>query len=190
MARRASIDDEELLGRLTAVFRDLGYAGASLSALSEATGLKRASLYHRFPGGKEEMARAILRRAEEWLGEHILKPLKSDQSPEARIRHMAKKLDECYGGGQEACLLNVLASQDIHAGPFSDHIQKSFEIWIAALADVLIDAGIQRKESKKRAERAIAMLQGSLVLSRGMGITRPFKNFLADLPESLLGTAP
>ena len=44
------VNEDELLDRLTDVFRTYGYEGASLSKISEATGLQRASLYHRFPG--------------------------------------------------------------------------------------------------------------------------------------------
>ena len=54
------VHDEKLIERLTSVFRIYGYEGASLSRIAEATGLQRASLYHRFPGGKEEMAEAVL----------------------------------------------------------------------------------------------------------------------------------
>ena len=50
MARPQSVQDQDLMQRLSCVFRDVGYDGASLSILSEATGLKKASLYHRFPG--------------------------------------------------------------------------------------------------------------------------------------------
>ena len=51
---------EEVVARLMKVFRREGYEGASLSRLSEATGLGRSSLYHHFPRGKEDMAAAVL----------------------------------------------------------------------------------------------------------------------------------
>ncbi|MEM8810542.1 MAG: TetR/AcrR family transcriptional regulator, partial [Cyanobacteria bacterium P01_G01_bin.38] len=38
------------IAKLTPVFRRYGYEGASLSMLSKATGLGKASLYHHFPG--------------------------------------------------------------------------------------------------------------------------------------------
>ena len=45
------VTDNQLLDKLTEVFRLYGYEGASLSRISKVTGLQRASLYHRFPGG-------------------------------------------------------------------------------------------------------------------------------------------
>ena len=38
------------------VFRELGYEGASMSNITARTKLSTGSLYHFFPGGKEEMA--------------------------------------------------------------------------------------------------------------------------------------
>ena len=55
------ITREDALDRITAVFRKWGYEGATLRMISEATGLGRASLYHHFPGGKDDMARAANR---------------------------------------------------------------------------------------------------------------------------------
>jgi AcrR family transcriptional regulator len=46
----------DTLPTLAEVFREHGYEDASLSLLSQATGLGKGSLYHFFPGGKEEMA--------------------------------------------------------------------------------------------------------------------------------------
>ena len=49
----------EVIGNLMHVFRTVGYDGASLSELASPTGLKKASLYHRFPNGKKEMAEVV-----------------------------------------------------------------------------------------------------------------------------------
>ena len=57
---------------------------------------------------------------------------------------------------------------------------------IGALAAVLVDGGLDGDTARRRAERAVIMLQGSLVLSRGMGTTRPFGELLQSLPDDLL----
>src|SRR5690242_957274 len=109
MARPQSVDEEELLSRLASVFRDLGYEGASLSDLSEAAGLQKASLYHRFPGGKQQMAEEVLSSALSWFSEHVLAPLKAEGSAETRVAMVARQLDAFYAGGRKACLLNMLS---------------------------------------------------------------------------------
>jgi len=187
MARHSHITDEELLSKLSAVFRDTGYSGASLQRLSEAAGLQKASLYHRFPGGKEQMACEVLTAAHDWLAANILEPLRGEGSPEARIHAMVIKIDEFYEGGRQACLLNLLSSSRIEQGPFSGMIKGVFEAWIKAITGVLMDARMDANTAHQRAERGLALLHGSLVLSRGMGSVKPFKTFIKTLPDELLG---
>ena len=187
MGRKATVDDNELMERLSRVFRDVGYEGATLSILSEETGLKRASLYHRFPGGKEQMAQEVLAATEAWLSENIIRPLDSDASPETRIHALIKRLDWFYSGGRQACLLNMLTSARIQEGPFVEPIRNLFQAMISALAKLLRDRDFSDSEASERAERAVMLLHGSLVVSRGIGSTQPFKRFLKSLPEELLG---
>jgi AcrR family transcriptional regulator len=181
------IEDSALLRKLSDVFREVGYQGASLAMLSEATGLQKASLYHRFPGGKEQMAHEVMARAEQWLTEHVLTPLGSSQPPGDRIDAMIRSLDTFYSGGRQACLLNMLSSPRDDRGPLAPRIRGAFKAWTAALAGVLADAGWDAEAAHLRAERAVALFQGSLVLSRGMGTTRPFRTCLANLKRELLG---
>ncbi|GAY11436.1 helix-turn-helix domain-containing protein [Pseudonocardia sp. N23] len=61
MARPPSIEEGKLIDVLVSVFRDKGFDGTAIADLAAATGLQGASLYHRFPDGKEEMADASRR---------------------------------------------------------------------------------------------------------------------------------
>ena len=188
MARPQSIDDEDVLARLSCVFRDVGYDGASLTMLSEATGLKKASLYHRFPNGKQQMAEEVLKAALDWFEANVLAPLRGAGSPSERVAVLASNLDKFYAGGRHACLLNMLASPRAETGPFSAAIKAAFEALISAFSAVARDAGHDAKAARHRAERSVMLLQGSLVMSRGLGSTRPFRTFAADLADDLLGT--
>lgn len=187
MGRKATVSEEELIARLSCVFRDVGYEGATLTLLEQATGLKKASLYHRFPKGKEQMAHEVLHAAQQWLGEQVLTPLHGSAAPRTRIDAMVKRLDRFYSGGKQACLLNMLSSSRINEGPFTNSIRKMFEAWVDALSAVAKDAGASPKAAKRKAERVIMLLQGSLVLSRGIGSTQPFRRFLKSIPGELLG---
>jgi TetR/AcrR family transcriptional repressor of lmrAB and yxaGH operons len=60
-------------------------------------------------------------------------------------------------------------------------------VWIDASAEALTDAGLDEDTARARAQRAVMMIQGSLVLSRGMGTTKPFRDALAALADELLG---
>ncbi len=180
------IDDEQLLNRLTNVFRTYGYEGASLSRLTEATGLKRASLYHRFPGGKEEMASAVLDRADKWFAEYVLAPLGQAGEPADRVREMARRLGEFYSDGRLSCLLDTLSLGKEHSG-FRRHIRQSMSGWIEVLKEMALEAGHPSQEAARRGEEAVLRIQGALVLARAVGDARPFERVLADLPDLLTG---
>lgn len=185
MARPQLVSEADLIDRLGGVFRDVGYAGASMSALAEASGLVKASLYHRFPGGKRQMADEVLADAGRWLTDHVLDPLTRTGDPRERLAVALAALDAFYKSGRKGCLLNMLSSPRQDDGPFSPAVKATIEALVTALASVATDAGLPQTEALSRALRSVMLLQGSLVLSRGLGSTGPFAACLADLPDML-----
>ncbi len=179
------VTDEELLDRLTDVFRTHGFEGASLSLISEATGLQRASLYHRFPGGKEDMANAVLKRAGKWLGDRVLAPLVGPGKPADRIRKMADELHAFYGGGQTSCLLDSL-SFGVEDNAIRQHVREGLTFWVEALAKVAREGGVPNKKARQQAQDGISRLQGSLVMARILKDYGPFERTLSDLPTVIL----
>lgn len=73
MANRKIEGRETAVARLVELFFELGYDGTSLKAIEARTGLGRASLYNYFPGGKVEMARAVLVASDQWGTDHLVK---------------------------------------------------------------------------------------------------------------------
>ncbi|PSB32485.1 TetR/AcrR family transcriptional regulator [Stenomitos frigidus ULC18] len=180
---------EEAVGRLVNVFRQYGYEGATLARLSSATGLGKASLYHHFPGGKEEMGGAVLEHLKGKLEFGMLIPLRSNADPVERLLAMARSVDAFYNHGQQACLLAMLALGEAN-DMFHTQIQHVLNVWIDALAGVAIDAGIDATVARQRAEDAILQIQGALILAKGLGDTAPFQRVLSTLPDTLLTTCP
>ena len=187
MGRKATIDSTALIQALTTVFRNVGYEATSLNRLEKATGLKKASLYHRFPGGKEQMAEEVLTHSGAWLADHLVTPMKAEDSPQKRLRLLKKALNELYDGGTQSCLLNVMSTPDDVDSPFKTAIEQGLLAIRDAFKTLATDAGLSAKEAKARADQALMMMQGSLVVSRGLQTTRPFKSFLAWLDEGLIG---
>ncbi len=183
---RSKIDDTELLDRISDVFRRYGYEGTSLSRLTEATGLQRASLYHRFPGGKEEMAEAALTGVDASFVEDILAPLSESGEPTGRVRQTAKRLMAFYDEGKKACLLDTMSLGD-KGDPPRAHVRASFEAWIAAMTKIAREAGFTPAMAKRRAEEALVQIQGALVFSRASGDRKPFERAIAALPDLLTG---
>jgi TetR/AcrR family transcriptional regulator, lmrAB and yxaGH operons repressor len=175
----------EIIPQLMAVFQRYGYEGASLTRFCEATGLKRASLYHYFPNGKEEMADAVLDHITQALKVQMLAPLRSDCSLSDRIQGMNKNVAAFYQHGQQDCLLALMSIGEAHE-LFQERVRHALNIWIDEIATMLGDAGIAPTTAHQRAEEAIALIQGALVLTRGLNDTEIFERILNQIPNVLL----
>ena len=180
----ALITKQEVLTRLLATFRSDGYDGASLSELSQRTGLGKSSLYHYFPGGKAEMATAVLAHLEGVLGEAFGAAL-AGKSPEAKLSRLLDAVDSFYVGGKSACLLERL-SASVDRSRFRKPLTRAFESFIAAFVDVGRAAALSEKVARARAEAAVARIEGALVLVAGTGDTGAFARALGDIKASFL----
>lgn len=176
---------EQVITKLIPVFRNYGYEGTTVSRLSEVTGLKKASLYHHFPGGKEEMAAAVLEYTGHWINENIFQPLKSEKPPREKVLAMCQGIDRFYQTGTEPCILSVMSVGEAD-NLFHKQLEQSLKRWIDNLTKVVEEAGIEPQIARERAEDAIMFIQGALVLVRVSQNTEPFNRAIAKLPQILL----
>lgn len=174
----------EVIQRLMRVIRRVGYDGASISALSEATGLGKSSLYHHFPQGKHDMVRAVLEHLAEFLHAQLFEPLRAAGTPKRRVEAMISTLDAFYAEGHESCVLAQLVLGSARAG-FRAPLRTIFTDWIDALTAPLVDAGIARATARRRAEDAVVRIEGALVLAGGLGDVGVFARTLKQLPGTL-----
>jgi TetR/AcrR family transcriptional repressor of lmrAB and yxaGH operons len=187
MAQHRKIEDDVLLDRLTATFKDVGYEGASLSLLSEATGLKKSSLYHRFPDGKAQMALEVMAETARVLDAEVFPLLADDGTPERKLSAFVRVMDGFYVGGRQSCLLNMLAPPRGEGNACGEAIGATFQRLLAALGAVARQAGATPAQARTRAEQALIELQGSLVVARGMNDPAIFSRALKRIPGVILG---
>lgn len=187
---RTEAADDVLLDHLSDVFRSVGFDGASLTLLSSASGLQRSSLYHRFPGGKAQMAAEVVRR----LGGHViaaaLSPISGDSPTAADVARVGAALAAFYEGGAKSCLLETLSigSSELRDTATTTALSDAASHLIAAFAHVATSAGAQQDEATQRAEDAVAAIEGALVLARVTGNRAPFARAIDRLPGLLLGS--
>jgi len=170
----------EIVDRLFVVFQDHGYEGASLADLSRATGLGKSSLYHHFPGGKEQMAEAVLEKGKAFMQTAVADVAKSSEPLKGRIRKIIAALDRLYAGGKNPCVLGRLAVSEI--GPAGRKLAHDiFAMWTDAVAHLARESGMSQVQSRRFAEDWIARVQGSLILYAANGDCTPFERTMAAL---------
>lgn len=183
------VSKEEVLRRLTEAFRRVGFDGATLALLARETGLKKASLYHYFPGGKKEMAEAALTEVGTWLQDEVFAHLEADQEPVERLRAMAESLDRFYQSGQKWCLVDLFSVGEA-GGHFREVLKTGLQTWLDRLQQVAEQAGIPPEVARRRAEETLMVIQGGLVLSRAMDRPALFERVLSEIPDRMLQGGP
>ena len=185
MAKTGTAGATEVLGSLISVFRNHGFEGASLTRFTESSGLVKASLYHRFPLGKEQMALAALTEVDRIFATYVLAPVDFEGDLLRRLKLVTARLDEFYEGGTQACLLETLSGAGTPPSVRA-HVKNTLDFWVAKFMQLSREAGIPAKEARIRAEGAVAAIEGALVVSRAQESNKEFKRSLESLPGRLL----
>ena len=182
----AKRSDEQLICALADVFRMQGYEGASLNRIAEATGLEKASLYYRFPGGKEDMVAAVMNGVSDWFRAHVFAPLERAGQPAEKVRLVAQCLREFYADGSRPCVLDTLSLPG-GTRALRETVRGALKAWLKAFMAIARQAGASAAEARGRAEQAIIEIEGSLILARVLGDRKPFHRTMDRLPELLVG---
>ncbi|WP_341486764.1 TetR/AcrR family transcriptional regulator [Pararhizobium sp. A13] len=170
---------------LAEIFREHGFEGASLSIIGEKTGLGKGSLYHFFPGGKEEMAAAVLNEIDTWFENHIYRPLREAEDSRTAISAMCRTVADYFDSGRRVCLVGAFALDNVR-DRFTDQIRVYFADWKAALAAALQRAGHDEAKASELAEEAVISIQGGLVVARALGDPSLFERAMTKAEERLL----
>ncbi|APH54117.1 Transcriptional regulator, TetR family [Granulibacter bethesdensis] len=178
-------DRAAVIAALGEVFREHGYEGASLSLITARTGLGKSSLYHLFPGGKQDMAEEVLADVTRWFEEEVFRPLREQADTKAALTAMIEACIAYFRGGGRVCLVGAWALSDTR-DRFRTQIMTYFSAWRDALADALMRGGMAEHIARKRAEEMVALIQGALVAARALDDATLFPRMLRDLSASLV----
>jgi AcrR family transcriptional regulator len=160
------------------LFRRQGYTGTGLKQVVAEADAPFGSLYHFFPGGKEQLAEEVIRIA----GQFYLQLFEaiSDEAPNV----VAATSDFFRGAAEtlrvtdyaDACPIATVA---LEVASTNDTLRQAtadvFESWIAAATERAVEAGIPRRKARELAVAFLASLEGAFVLSRAMRSTEPLE---------------
>ena len=164
---RASRD--RLLDSAVDLLQRQGYHGTGLNELLERSEAPRGSLYHYFPGGKEQLGAEAIARAGGQVAAAVVHLLRAKPS----VANAVEALAGLLAAGLEAsefergCPMATTALEvTTRSEPIRVAVQASFESWLAPLRERLQGAGFAPEPAAQRADLIIAALEGALVLAR------------------------
>lgn len=186
---KTTYERHDVVPLLAEVFREFGFEGTTLSRITERTGLGRGSLYHFFPGGKDEMAAAVLHHIENWFERAVFTPLQT-REPGDGLSEMWSKIDQYFDSGRQICLVGCFAL-DQTRDRFAADISAYFGRWIDALGGALEALGEEKTSADLRAEAIVCTIQGAIVVARATQDPSRFSRIVNTLRDetALLATA-
>jgi len=158
-----------------------GLQGASFSEVLEATGAPRGSIYHHFPGGKDELvAAAIARVSERTLGRLTELGGSATSLTEGFLALWRALLDRSrLTAGCAVVAVSVAASDDL-----LDRAGTVFRDWTAHLAALLEEAGVPAVRAGSFAVLLISATEGAVVMARAQRDLAPFESVASTLMAS------
>ena len=141
---------ERLLDAAVDLLQRQGYHGTGLNELLERSGAPRGSLYHYFPGGKEQIGAEAIARAGEQVAAAVAHLVRAKPSPADAVEALAGLL----AAGLEASSFErgcPVATTALEVTPRSEPIRAavdaSFESWLAPLRERLEATGFAGEEA-------------------------------------------
>lgn len=179
--RPQKVIDVDLLNGLMDVLRTKGYDGTTLNELASSSGLKKASLYHRYPGGKKEIAAAVLQHVAGWIETHLLKVLKdTNVTPEQRLDLAINNFNQLYNNGSNTCILGVMCTSNA-LSQFREELQANMNLWIEGFSALGLDLGFTEKEAQRKAVKVLVLIEGSLIVSNTFNNVDVFQDALKEI---------
>jgi AcrR family transcriptional regulator len=182
---RVIAERSDIVPLLAEIFRTYGFEGASLARIGAGTGLGKGSLYHFFPGGKDEMAAAVLAHIDLWFQDHVYAPLREEPDPRRGVARMFREVRRYFLSGQKVCLVGVFALGN-ERDRFAVAVKSYFSDWAEALTDALVRDGRGADAAAALTDDVLGGIQGALVLARAMNRPKIFVGALARLEARLL----
>jgi AcrR family transcriptional regulator len=176
MTRMAGATRERIVERSAQLFRRQGFTGTGVKQIVAEASAPFGSLYHFFPGGKEQLGEEVIRHSGALYGQLIDAYFAPGDDPEAATRAFfagaAETLRETDYA--DACPIATVA---LEVSSTSEPMRKAcadvFESWIDAAQERLAACGIAPARARELAVSMLASLEGAFVLSRALRSTQP-----------------
>ena len=161
------------------LFRRQGYAATGLKAILAASDAPYGSLYHFFPGGKEELGVAVLHSGgavyrelvEAFFvpgGDVVRETLEFFEGAAVMIEET---------GFADACPIATIALETASTSePMRRAAAEAFESWLEVLSDRMRQAGIPARRPRELAVELFCAIEGAFLLSRATRSPEPLRS--------------
>jgi TetR/AcrR family transcriptional repressor of lmrAB and yxaGH operons len=165
----AALHKDSIVRTAMRLFRQQGYASTGLHQILVESGAPKGSLYHYFPGGKDELGKAAVMLAGQLMGEMLADLAEKHEKPgpfvHAYCSVMAGWMEE--SGFRSGCPIATTMLETVPDSPLLTKAgQQVLDHWISIIAPVFVRSGLSLADAKSKAQLLIATMEGALLLAR------------------------
>jgi AcrR family transcriptional regulator len=174
----ASTTKDRIIDSSAELFRRQGYTGTGVKQIVAAANAPFGSIYHFFPGGKEQLAAETI-RASGQLYIQLFAAIAA-QAPD-----VLTAVTDFFAGAAEtlretdyadACPIATVALEVASTSePLRQATAEVFESWIAGASEYFATAGIPRGTARELAFLMLSLLEGAFIFCRAMRTTEPLQ---------------
>jgi AcrR family transcriptional regulator len=167
---------ERLLDASGELFMRQGYAGTGVKQILTEASAPFGSLYHHFPGGKEELGAEAVRRSGRLYAIVVAKAMDVEGDLADRVlagfEGAAETMRE--SGYADACPIATVALEvSSTSEPLREACAEVFELWFDGLTATFAEAGAA--EPRALAIEMLCALEGAFVFCRALRSTEPLE---------------
>jgi AcrR family transcriptional regulator len=174
----ASTTKDRIIESSAELFRRQGYAGTGVKQIVAAANAPFGSIYHFFPGGKEQLGAETIRSSGR-LYIHLFATI-AMQAPD-----VLSAVGDFFSGAAEtlretdyadACPIATVALEVASTSePLREATAEVFDSWIVGATEYFAAAGIPRDTARELAFTMLSLLEGAFIFCRAMRTTEPLE---------------
>jgi TetR/AcrR family transcriptional regulator, lmrAB and yxaGH operons repressor len=150
-----------------------GLQGTSFTEVLASTGAPRGSVYHHFPGGKDQLVKAALDLVSAQM-DAVIEPKAGESAVTITetFLHVWRTIlaRSQFRSGCAIAAVTVAADE----GELQDYVAAIFRAWRGRMAELLTEGGLRPGDASGFAATLVAACEGAVILSRGEQSMEPF----------------
>ncbi|MFF6949230.1 TetR/AcrR family transcriptional regulator [Streptomyces iakyrus] len=160
---------ERIVRTASRLMQRQGYEGTGIKQISREAGATLGSVYHFFPGGKQELGAAAVRLGDEEFTELLRETLDAEPEPEKALPALAASLAEGLRDSDwlDGCPVTSTVVGTASGAPgIQQAAAEAFARWRSVVAESLVATGFAAPDAEDLSHTVIATLEGAELASQ------------------------
>jgi AcrR family transcriptional regulator len=178
---------QRMLDSAVLLLRERGAAGVTVDAVLAHSGAPRGSVYHHFPGGRNELVLGAVRQAGDYITAMVDASVADGdvrQTVERLVGFWRRALTRSdYRAGCPVVALAIDSRESIPEA--AELVREIFARWRTSLAEVLSANGFPDARAQRLATLIVAAIEGAIILCRARRDLSPLDDVHAEIAPLL-----